>query len=168
MQTFGLEEDSPPPGNHISKVVDKLGSMTEANSSLQPTLPMVTMGTGLAALPKKLVTKILANDYIDFAELPPARGKSRPVPHALEGQVIVVQAADLIETRKIIPDLATWVQCFSLYVAVLATHSSQRVPELMAYQTTITKASLSGPHGWSMTKTLGKRQLETQPSHGQR
>ncbi len=38
------------------------------------TLPLMAMGAGLAALPKKLCDKILANDYnIDFSKLPPAK-----------------------------------------------------------------------------------------------
>ena len=59
----------------------------------------------------------------------------------LEGQIIVVQAADLQQTRKIIPDFATWVQCFSLYSATLASKFPERIQELMTYQTTIAKAS---------------------------
>ena len=93
-------------------------------------------------MPSKLVTKILANDYIDFAELPPAKGRGRPVPQSLDGQIIVVQAADLLQARKLIPDLATWLQCFSIYVATIATKFPGRIPELMAYQTTIAKASM--------------------------
>ena len=27
----------------------------------------------------------------------------------------MVQAAELMQVRKIIPDLATWIQCFSIY-----------------------------------------------------
>ena len=46
----------------------------------------------------------------------------------------MVQAADLVQSRKIIPDLATWLQCFALYVAVLAKGNPQKVQELMAYQ----------------------------------
>ena len=99
------------------------------------------MGSGLAAIPKKLVAKILVKEYIDFAELPPAKGKGRPMPQSLEGQIIVVQAADLLQTRKIIPDFATWVQCFSLYSATLASKFPERIQELMTYQTTIAKAS---------------------------
>ena len=33
----------------------------------------MTIGTGLPALPKKLIARVLANEYIDFAELPPAK-----------------------------------------------------------------------------------------------
>ena len=93
-------------------------------------------------MPSKLVMKILAIDYTDFAELPPAKGRGRPVPQSLDGQIIVVQAADLLQTRKLIPDLATWFQCFSIYVDTLATKFPGRIPELMAYQTTIAKASM--------------------------
>ena len=102
---------------------------------------MVTTGAGLAALPKKLVSKILANEYIDFTELPPAKGKARNVPQSLEGQVLVVQAADLMQVRKRIPDLAIWVQCFALYATTLLTYQPNRMSEMMAYQSIIARAS---------------------------
>ena len=47
-------------------------AVTVRTSSLVPT------GQGLPALPKKLVDRILSNEYIDFSELPPAKGKVRP------------------------------------------------------------------------------------------
>lgn len=100
------------------------------------------MGAGLLAILKKLVAKILSDeyeDYVDFAELPPAKGKGRPVPQSVEGQAIVVQAAYLLQAQKIITDFATWVQCSSLYAATLAMKFPERMPELMAYQTTIAK-----------------------------
>lgn len=53
--------------------------------------------------------KMLANEYIDFVELPPVKGKGRPVLQSLEGQVTVVQEAELLQARKTIPDLATWI-----------------------------------------------------------
>ena len=102
------------PNNNLPKEEDlsrmlskKLGDSTVAESTLEPIQPLVSLGSGLAALPKKLVTKILANEYIDFAELPPARGKSKLMPQSLDGQIIVVQAVDLVQVRKIILDLAT-------------------------------------------------------------
>ena len=63
------------------------------------------------------------------------------MPQSLEGQIIVVQAAELMQTRKIIPDLATWVQCFSIYAATLLAKYPAKTQELMAYQTIIAKAS---------------------------
>ncbi len=96
----------------------------------------------LDPLPKRTLERMRAGEYIDFAELPPAKGKGRLVSNALEGQVIVVQAADLLQSRKIIPDFATWVQCFGLYATAIATHQPERLPDLMAYQGTIARCSL--------------------------
>ena len=70
---------------------------------------LIPTGTGLA---------VNANEYIDFNELPPAKGKGKSV--TVEGQVIVVQVADLMQSRKTIQDLASWAQCFGLYTAVVA------------------------------------------------
>ena len=80
--------------------------------------------------------------YIDFSDLPPAKGRGRQAPQVLEGQVVVVQAADLVQSRRIIPDLATWTQCYALYVTVLTQSQPERLPELMAYQSLIAKTSL--------------------------
>jgi len=60
-----------------------------------------------------MIDKIVAGKYVDFSELPPARGLSRSLPPYLEGQVIVVQAEDLIASRKLIPNFETWAQCFA-------------------------------------------------------
>ena len=105
------------------------------------TNPLIPTGQGLPALPKKLVDRILSNEYIDFSELPPAKGKVRPLHQSFEGQVILVQAEDLLQSRKLIPDLPTWVQCFAIYVTVLAQKQPARIPELMAYAATIATAS---------------------------
>ena len=54
-----------------------------------------------------MADRIMAGDYIDFADLPPAKGKVKKIP-ATEGNIIVVQAADLMQLKKLIPDIATW------------------------------------------------------------
>ena len=72
--------------------------------------PLVPMGIGLPALPKKLVAKIRADEFVDFTDLPPAKGKMRTTPQGIEGQVIVVQAEDFLQLKKLIPDLPTWMQ----------------------------------------------------------
>ena len=100
---------------------------------------MVMLGVSQPALPKKLVKKIEAGEYIDFTELPPARGKSLSILLAVEGQVLVVQAVDLLQSRQVIPDLATWLQCFVIYAAVIASKQLSRLPDLLAY--IIAKAS---------------------------
>ena len=60
---------------------------------------------------------------------------------AFEGQVVVVQAADIIQSRKLVPDLATWMQCFGLFTAAVARKRPESIPDLMAYMTIIARAS---------------------------
>ena len=61
--------------------------------------------------------------------------------HKLEGKVVLIQATDLMATKKLIPDLATWVQCFAMYMAAIATKQPERVPDMMAYMAFIAKCS---------------------------
>lgn len=54
----------------------------------------------------------------------------------------MVQAVDLMQTRKIIPDLATRIQCLDLYAAVLLKRRPKKVSELIVYMTAIAKTSV--------------------------
>ena len=98
-------------------------------------------GEGLPALPKKCVDKILAGEFVDFADLPPAKGRVKASTHAIEGQVVVVHTADLLENRKLIPDLATWVQCFGVYSAIIISKEPEWAKNLLAYMALIAKCS---------------------------
>jgi len=67
-------------------------------------------------------------------------GKGQSVPQALEGQVIVVQAADLMQTRR---SFLIWQPgCFGLHSRVLLKQRPEKVSELIAYMTTIAMASV--------------------------
>ncbi len=70
-------------------------------------------------MPKRLVNRIQANEFVDFMELQPAQGKSKPLSQDVGSHIVVVQAAELASTRKIVTDLGTWLQCFVLYVAAI-------------------------------------------------
>ena len=95
----------------------------------------------VSRLTRKLVEKIQANEYMEFADLIPAGGRSRvPTPQG-DRQIMVIQAADLMTTRKVIPDLATWLQCFVVYVAVLGPYQPDKLADLMGYQSLIARAS---------------------------
>ena len=88
----------------------------------KPAAQQVFLGHGLPPLPKALVDRILAGCYIDFADLPPAKGKIRLLP-APEGSVILVNAYDYFQQCRLIPNLATWLQCCALYTAVICSHN---------------------------------------------
>lgn len=140
VETFA-REGADPPVQIMPQLAALTGDRAEAESFTSQPQQLISVGMGFQALPKRLVERIRANEYIDFAELPPAKGKGRQLQHNLGGQVLVVQAAELLQSRKVIPDLATWAQCFAMYVAVLAPVQPERVPDLMAYQAIISKAS---------------------------
>ena len=56
---------------------------------------------------------------MDLADFPWQKGRVKASAHGMEGQIVVVQAADLLENHKLFPDLATWVQCFSIHSAIV-------------------------------------------------
>ena len=118
----GLQEFPPQQSeeHETAGTVAELLSQFDRSSDMpaQPSSAMAT-GEGLPALPRKWVERIQAGDYMDFTELPPAKGRAKGMPKTLDGHILVVQAADLMETRRVIPDLATWVQCFTIYMAIV-------------------------------------------------
>ena len=98
------------------------------------------VGHGLPPVSKKLADRILAGEFVDLAELPPAKGKVRPL-QSPEGGVLFISAHDLLQQKRLIPDLATWVQCFSLYTAIICSQSPGRITDLLGYMCQIVRAS---------------------------
>ena len=67
-----------------------LPPLINSSQQEQPLAP-VPLGDGLPALPKRLLDRIWADEYIDFTELPPARVKASPSSQQLaEGQVLLI------------------------------------------------------------------------------
>ena len=144
-QLTGISEFQPlqPSSESQSSVAQLLSVLREKGAQDRPpALATIATGEGLPALSKKLVERIQAGEFVDFAEMPPAKGKIKGTPSSLEGQILVIQAADLLESRKLIPDLATWVQCYSVYMAVVTAKSPERTRNMLAYLTLIAKCSL--------------------------
>ena len=106
---------------------------------LTPTGSLSPIGQCIPPIHKRIVDRIAAGDYLDFTDLPPAKGKVKQIP-ATEGNIIVVQAEDLMQQKKLIPDKAMWTQCFTIYMAVVTTkQSSERAADLLAYMVQITR-----------------------------
>ena len=102
---------------------------------------MVSPAPGLPTITKKLYDAICAGSYVDFAQFPAAKGRSIP-PNSLDGQIVLVQASELMQTQRLVPDFATWVQCFAVYAAITIAHSPECAQGLMAYMHNIAKASI--------------------------
>ena len=104
----------------------------------------VTISPGAPALKRSMVQLMCSGAYIKLGELPPAKGFSKPLSsltQGMDGQVVLLQATDLAQSRKLIPDIATWVQCFALYATVLISKAPERGPALFSYMATICKFS---------------------------
>ena len=72
---------------------------------------------------------------VDLAELPPAKGHA---PAATNRPLdSLTQPANPVQPKRLIPELGTWVQCFSLYTAALLTKHPHRATSLMLYQKNI-------------------------------
>lgn len=73
-----------------------------------------------------MVEKISTGQYIDFSKLLLAKGRTRTLPSQEEGHVVVIRAEDLVGSKKLILDLATWLQCFAVYMAVVTDTEQDR------------------------------------------
>ncbi len=123
-------------------------AMTEGvDNGTKARYQMVRVGTGLPPIPKRLVDEIQADEYVDFTELPPAKGKSRVAPIQGDGQ-IGGAGSGFTPTRMIIPDLATWAQCFAIYAAVRGAHQPNKLADLMGYQSLVARASKKFKWPW--------------------
>ncbi len=113
-------------------------SLLSASPSTSDTVP------GLPALKRSLVDQVLAGKYVDFGELPPAKGLGKASPTMsgdVEGKIVLIQAADYLQSRRQVKDYATWSQCFALYSAVLLSKHQDRAQSLFQYGAIIAKLS---------------------------
>ena len=102
--------------------------------------PQVSLGHGLPSVSKRVGMRILTGEYVDCADLPPAKGKVKSLP-ALEGSVIIMQAYDLLQQKRLIPDLTSWMQGFAILLIVICSQSPGHLNDLIGYMCNIVKAS---------------------------
>ena len=89
---------------------------------------------GPPPVPTKLTAKIKRGEFIEMAELLPEFWSStREDDHSK-------QEAKSWRARSV-QDMLTWLQCYSLYMSVIGPQHPSRIPELMAYQANIVRAS---------------------------
>ena len=103
------------------------------------------LSEGLPPVPSRLVARILRGEFVDMTEL---------LRDNLEAHRRVVSSQSTQSTsggrsRREIPDLLSWVQCFGVYMAVVTSKFPMRIRELLAYQTLIVReACRCGGRGW--------------------
>ena len=80
---------------------------------------LISSGEGLPALSHQLVEKIKAGEYVDFSELPPAKGKGRTSANDWDARMLLLQVQHTDNPSRLILDFPTWAQCFALFTAQL-------------------------------------------------
>lgn len=140
----GTPSSSLTPLPHLSSTGNEAGlSPTTPLSSLLPlAIPSlsneaVAVGTHSPPVPKKVAEKIWGGEFIELSELLPSR---------LGAPELTLR--DLVANRdkqkepKKITTIQQWVVCFNAYTSVMAVRHPGRIQDLLAYASTITKASL--------------------------
>ena len=112
------------------------------------------MGDGLPPIPARIAVKIGRWEFIEMYELLPEfwmqKGEDQHKGKQLQQG----------EAKRRIQDINVWLQCFALYVGVMAKKSPQHVPEQMAYMISILRTSqeYEGRHGRLMMQLIDDRQ----------
>jgi len=115
------------------------------------------LSEALPVVPPKLVKRIVRGDYIDMAEMlsDNMELERRRALAESEGIANVKQSG-----RREIPDVLSWLHCFSLYAAVLCTRYPDKAKQLWAYQALmITETRRCGGRGWRLYDTTFRQQL---------
>ena len=95
----------------------------------------VCMGDGLSPVPAKLVAKIRRGEFVEMGELLPEFNVGSREEHG-------TSRADVRPRRsRSVTDILTWLQCYGMYVSVLAPSQPDLIPELMSYMSLIIRVS---------------------------
>lgn len=115
-----------------------LGVTGECNKG--PSIQLLLFSHGFLPVPEKLVGKILWSEYIDMAELfrdNMEAGRRRATQE--EGS-----STSCKQTRREVHNLLSRIQSFVIYVSIVASKYPNRVPNMLAYQTTLVRCGGGG------------------------
>ena len=103
--------------------------------------PKVWVGDGLPAIPRKLHARMLNWEFVDMAELRPVGTLEKFNPDPDPQQYVIMPGLEVARVaRKPVEDIQTWIQCFLIYVAVMAKEHPMAVPDMVAYMLAIIRA----------------------------
>ena len=126
----------------------------------QEALPFILSET-LPVVPAKLVRKILKGDFVDMAELlkDNIEAERRRCLSEAEGrQGHIGQTL----SRREVPDLMSWLQCFSMYASVICSKYPEKARELWAYQATIiSEFRRCGGGGWRLYDSAFRQHISS-------
>ena len=124
-----LGDDPPPP--QILRIREK-------------TQAPVYIGGGLPPIPARLVKRIEDGQFVEMAELLPDHLSSSPYTDEDQANSSKVKYKEVL-------NIIEWLQCFSLYIAVIARSNASHVVDLLGYQNLIVQSQLKYRDGcWAV------------------
>lgn len=104
-------------------------------------LPAPFVEEGLPPVPPKLVNKIQRREFVDMAELlrDNVEAEQRRVGQGGVAAAVCSWMSEKTSGRREVPDILSWMQCFSMYACILGEKYSQKVRELWAYRSLIVR-----------------------------
>ncbi len=113
------------------------------------------LGEALPVVPGKLVLKIQRGEYVDMAELlkDNVEAERRRLAAGESGKMSR-------SSRREVPDMESWLQCFSSYAAVVCAKYPQKAQDLWAYQAfIIAEHRKCGGRGWLLYDSAFRQQI---------
>ena len=131
------------------------GGKKKKPQELQP----FVFSQGFPPVPAKLIAKIHRLEYKDMAEL------LRDNVEADWRRGVQEETSNVSKApRRDIPDILSWIQCFGIYISVMASKFPDRVPNMVAYQTTLVReAHQCGGGSWLAYDTEFRQQAAADP-----
>ena len=121
-------------------------------------LPFI-LSDALPVVPPKLVKRIVKGEYVDMAELLNDNMEAERRRALLESEISVV-ASQQRSGRREVPDILSWLHCFSLYTAIVCCNYPDKAKQLWAYQALmINEARRSGGRGWLLYDAAFRQQI---------
>ena len=134
------------------------GISSSATSGQSVMLPGgMYLGDGVMPLPQRLVKKILELQFIEMFELQPEAWLMESLEEDCTAKCC---SASTRRRRAPVTNIFTWLHCYSALVGALSTRFPQKVPEFMAYQSTIVRSyrEFDGD-GWYQYDRVFRRQV---------
>jgi hypothetical protein len=120
------------------------------------------VGESLPVVPAKLVKKILRGDFVDMADLLKDKLEAERRRYSQEQERGHASCGQTPYYRREVPDMLSWLHCFSLYAAIITSKYPHKARELWAYQATmVSEQRRCGGCGWLLCDIGFRQQLSS-------
>ncbi len=115
----------------------------------------VKVDKDITPVPRWLAVRIKRGDFVDFADLPPAKPDEGRARKHYDPQVVIWKEADYGKATRRVPDMTTWTRCFLLYKGLLLQARPERQSDLRSYHDLI--ARMAQKYEWAACEEYDRR-----------